>query len=373
MNISVKEADNIKYNNILIDKLSISSISIDPLKRVANFTVSYWNGTVFLGNESYTYKATYITPLTQQLILKSISVPYTISYTITINAKIGTQEYNLSIPSSPFPYLTNNLTIYYSQTDASIISLTQDSQKPNITTASYSCGNLSNTINVFYTVGGVKYNVTILNSLNLPCTAGITTLYKKSNNSDISLTADSTFTIPLQIETLNVKSVPNPMKPVSNQTNIYTRYETTPIYKTIEILPTLQIYYNQGNISDIYATTTTNYIGVSASFTSVTFITGITYEFTNLSYITNTNITVTFQSKQLSVTDSSVFDSISTSIYYNPLNISDIGIKDDIDKGKYIKLINMLTSTTSTADINALTSLFKTLIPQIQTPGTLSI
>ena len=57
---------NLKYllTDISIKKITISSISIDPLKRVANFTVSYWNGTLLLGQESKTYNATYTSPIT---------------------------------------------------------------------------------------------------------------------------------------------------------------------------------------------------------------------------------------------------------------------------------------------------------------------
>lgn len=69
---------------IIIKKITISSISIDPLKRIANFIVSYWNGTVLLGQETKTYNATYIQQITQP-VLKSLSVPSMTSYTISIS------------------------------------------------------------------------------------------------------------------------------------------------------------------------------------------------------------------------------------------------------------------------------------------------
>ena len=51
MDIDTSTADpSITYNSITVKKIKISSISIDPLKRIANFTVSYWNGTIFLGS-----------------------------------------------------------------------------------------------------------------------------------------------------------------------------------------------------------------------------------------------------------------------------------------------------------------------------------
>jgi hypothetical protein len=113
MNISVANRGDIKYADIIINKISISSISIDPLKRIANFTVSYWNDSVLLKQESYTYKATYTTEISPTL--KSISVPSMTSYAITINATIDNKIYTPLSFTSPFPYLTSGLTIHYSQ------------------------------------------------------------------------------------------------------------------------------------------------------------------------------------------------------------------------------------------------------------------
>jgi hypothetical protein len=384
----------ITYNNITVKKITISSFSIDPLKRIANFTVSYWNGTVFLGQESYTYKATYIQPITQP-VLKSLSVPSMTSYAIKINAKIGGTTYTIPPFTSLYPYLTSGLTIYYSQIDPSIISLvpattsynsmTIDTRAiPNkytytdtgsfgtfvsltnyasssnntgpgtipylsIANASYSFVDTNtNNIRVFYTVGDVQYSViTGQPTPSLLCRAGITTLYKNSDNV-LSVTTDPfNFNIPLQIgttDTLNVQSEPNTT--VSNsaiQTNIYiyNGYEATPIYKSVSVLPSLSIYYNPNNISDISVTASSTYTltASSVSFTSVIFIQESLYQFTNLSYIVN-NVTVTFQSKQLQIASSAIDSSI---ICQNPLNTSDIGFQDD--KTNYDNIISIMSST----------------------------
>jgi hypothetical protein len=406
----------ITYNNITVKKITISSISIDPLKRIANFTVSYWNGTVFLGQESYAYKATYITEITSQPTLKSISVSSTTSYTITINALVkvnGDIQYTQYTPftfTSAFPYLTSGLTIYYSQIDPSIISLDSTSNTsytsmskdtrviPNkytytgdfgtftlltnyaspsdntgsgtipylsITNASYSFVDTSN-IRVFYTVNDVQYNVKIAS--NLPCRAGITILYKNSDNL-LSVTTDPTnFNIPFPIATTDILSVKSESSTtVSNsaiQTNIY---DTTPIYKSVSALPTLTIYYNPNNISDISSTRTGNYTSSATlvSFTSVTFKAFNSYQFSNLNYTaTNKNgtsvIVVTFQSKQLSITSSAID---STKIYCNPLNTSDIGFQDD--KTNYDNLINIISLTTTAT--NTTTTQFTNLIKTFNT------
>ena len=417
----------ITYNSITVKKITISSISIDPLKRIANFTVSYWNGTVLLGNESYTYKATYIQPITPP-VLKSLSVPSTTSYTITINATIGgTLSYTIPPFTSLFPYLTSGLTIYYSQIDPSMISLVSTTTSYNsmardtrvipnkytytgsfgtfvsltnyaspfdntgagsipylsITNASYSFVDASNiNIRVFYTVNDVQYSVIITQPTpSLLCRAGITTLYKNSGNL-LSVTTDPiNYNIPLQIgtnDTLNVKSEPNTT--VSNpaiQTNMY---DTIPIYKSVSALPSLSIYYNPHNISDISATNTSPYtqIAYKVFFTSVTFIKDSpTYQFTNLSYSTSntSNATnVTFQSKQLTITSSQIEPA---PIYCNPLNTADIGFQDDT-KDKYDKLISIMTTTPTptTTKISTLLNLFNTTINKTVTfdyKGSLSI
>ena len=399
----------IAYNNITVQKITISSISIDPLKRIANFTVSYWNGTVLLGNESYTYKATYIQSITTPPVLKSLSVPSTTSYTITINATIGGTPY---IPplvfTSLFPYLTSGLTIYYNQIDPSMISLVSTSTSYNsmardtrvfpnkytytgsfgtfvsltnyaspfdntgsgsipylsIANASYSFVDANN-IRLFYTVNDVQYSVIITQPTpSLLCRAGITTLYKNSGNL-LSVTTDPiNYNIPLQIgtnDTLNVKSEPNTT--VSNpaiQTNMY---DTIPIYKSVTALPSLLIYYNPNNISDISATSTPPYTETAYKvfFTSVTFIkdSPTTYQFTNLSYSTSNtsnSTNVTFQSKQLTITSSQIEPA---QIYCNPLNTSDIGFQDETNKVNYDNLISIM-STTSTPTTTQFSNLIKT-------------
>lgn len=423
MDITVNNA-NLTYlaTNIPIKKITISSISIDPLKRIANFTVSYCNDRVFLGQELYTYKATYIQSITQQPTLKSIYLNSTTSfYTITINATIsGTPTPQLSF-TSPFPYLTSGLTIYYSQIDPSIISL-ESASTPytsveytditrnyiytgsfgtfkstanyeyssgipylSIENASYSYVDTNN-IRVFYTVNDTQYNV--IKESTLTCRAGITTLYTNSDNL-LSVTTDPiNFNIPLQIGTndiLTVQSEPNTT--VSNsfaQTNIY---DIITINKSVSTLPTLSIYYNPNNISDISATQTENYSSfqpTTASFTSVTFNSFNNYQFSNLSYTatnkSGTSVIVTFQSKQLSITSSQIEP---IQICCNPLNTSDIGFQDDTTK--YDNLISIMMSSTSmptsmptlanrmSALINTFNTIRNKTVSIIYTKGTFSI
>jgi hypothetical protein len=406
MDITVNPTDNIKWNNnILINKLSISLISIDPLKRIANFTVSYWNDTLFLGQESYTYKATYIEQIPDpQPLLKSISMFSTTSYTITINATIGGIQYTQYTPftfTSPFPYLTS-LTIYYSQFDPSIISLTQsndsyDSVTPTRTNgvnsytylssvngtftsfnnygsspgnapylsidASYAAADSDNAkINVFYTVNNIKYIVKINQPTpSLPCHGGIKTLYTNYNKSLLSVTTDSNYNIPLTIgssDTLNVQSVPNVS--YSTQTNTYIGY-TNSIYTPVS---NIIIYYNPNKISDISLSSVGSYIQTTANFTSVHLqdnTTPPTYTFSNLSYsvgdksITILNITLPVPSQT----------SLSPLIYRNPLNKQDIGFQDG--SANYDNLISLISSTVN----DKLTVLYN-LIKTFQTTKTIT-
>lgn len=432
MDIDVSSSTTLTYSNtnIPIKKITISSISIDPLKRIANFTVSYWNGSILLGQESYTYKATYTTPINSPPTLKSISVPSMTSYTITINANINNKEYTALSFTSPFSYLTSGLTIYYSQIDPSIISIvsantsytsmtytdvtvnrvvtrtyiytgsfgtfksTVNYASPSdntgsgtipylsIANASYSFVDASN-IRVFYTVGDVQYSViTGQPTPSLLCRAGITTLYTNSDNK-LSVTTDPfNFNIQLQIETndtLNVKSEPNTTVYNSAiQTNIYNGYEATPIYKSVSALPSLSIYYNQNNISDISVTNASPYTFTASnvSFTSVIFIKDSLYQFTNLSYVAN-NVTVTFQSKQLQIASSAIDSSI---ICQNPLNTSDIGFQDD--KTNYDNIISIMSSTPTPTTtqfynliktFNTTKNITSTSVSMNSTKGTLSI
>jgi hypothetical protein len=378
MNISVANHGDIKYADIIINKISISSISIDPLKRIANFTVSYWNGPVLLEQESYTYKSTYTKSIIQQPRLKSISVSFITSYTITIDASINTPSGRRSYPNkqitSPYPYLTyltnnnlsplspnnGNLTIYYNKNDPSIISIDSFLNSESLTHVSYAYGG-NDKLSVFYTVNDVQYNVNINQpSTHLFCHAGITTLYTNSDYSDISLTTNSIYAIPFQIggsNTLTVQSVPSTRLNVPNtQTNIYEGYDIRPFYKSVLALPTLKIYYNPDNISDISTTNTTPYIrtATGVTFTSATLITEslllFTYQFSNLSYTannsstTNPTVIVTFQNKQL--TTNSPLDS--AQLFCNPLDTSDIGFQDDnSDVSNYNLLIDMLTTKAS--------------------------
>jgi hypothetical protein len=255
----------------------------------------------------------------------------------------------------------------------------------SIENASYSYVDTNN-IRVFYTVNDTQYNV--IKESTLTCRAGITTLYTNSDNL-LSVTTDPiNFNIPRQIGTndiLTVQSEPNTT--VSNsciQTNIY---DIITINKSVSALPTLSIYYNPDNISDISATQTENYssfLPTTASFTSVTFNSFNNYQFSNLSYTatnkSGTSVIVTFQSKQLSITSSQIEP---IQICCNPLNTSDIGFQDDTTK--YDNLISIMMSSTSmptsmptlanrmSALINTFNTIRNKTVSIIYTKGTFSI
>lgn len=437
MDIDTSTADpSITYNSITVKKIKISSISIDPLKRIANFTVSYWNGTIFLGSETYTYKATYTTISDPQPLLKSLSVPSTTSYDIII--RLARRVDGVSQPdklitfTSPYPYLTyltSGLPIYYSQIDPSIISFnlentpyttvtpsastntytytlssgsgtfisstnyasSSDNTAPgvipylSITNASYSYVELGK-IRVFYSVNDVQYNV-IINQPAQPllCQGGITALYTNSDNSSLSLTTDpinfkNIFPLGTN-DTLTVKS--DPKTTVSNSAIQTNMYDTIPIYKSVSALPTLTIYYNPNKISEIFATPVETYTQVSASFTSVTFKAHNSYQFSNLSYTAvNTNgtsVIITFQSKQLLITSSAIEPDPASQIYYNPLNTSDIGFYDNpTNYNNIISIMSLPISDTATK-ISNLINTFNTIKNNTRTflmdstKGTLSI
>ena len=133
----------------------------------------------------------------------------------------------------------------------------------------------------------------------------------------------------------------------------------------MSVLPSLSIYYNPNNISDISATLVETYTPVYASFTSVTFKAHNSYQFSNLSYTAvNTNgtsVIITFQSKQLTIASSAIEPDPASQIYYNPLNTSDIGFQDDpTNYNNIISIMSLPISDTATK-ISNLINTFNTI------------
>ena len=353
MDIDTSTADpSIIYNSITVKKITISSISIDPLKRIANFTVSYWNGTVLLGQETKTYNATYTMLMTTQPTLKSISMPVITTYNTTITLN-GTQY---TIDTTVFPYFTSGLTIYYNPTDPSMISLEliQGQGYTQFDNAMYTQG-ANDTIDIFYTINTIRYNITGVTSSSKP-TAGITTIYRNSAKNKISLTMDSTFYDKYQLSQSDTISVRSVQQNLLQQTQTYSYVNIpTPIYKQSSTLPSLTIYYNPATISEISLTNAGVYTQQkTATFFSVVQDTQDTskYIFSNINY-TVANKNITLSNKTLT----GPLDSTNLpSLYCNPLNTSDISLTQSTSLGEYNNLLMFLNDpvNTNTASISPL-------------------
>lgn len=339
---------------IIIKKITISSISIDPLKRIANFTVSYWNGTVLLGQETKTYNATYTMLMTTQPTLKSISMSVITTYNTTIT--LNTTPY--TIDTTLFPYFTSGLTIYYKKIDPSIISLEVPADLSNyqkIDNAMFTQSANNGKIDIFYTINSIQYNITEVTSSSKP-TAGITTIYYNSDRSKISLTMDSTFYDKLsQADTISVRSV---QQNLLQQTQTYSYVNIpTPIYKpslspNLPTLPSLTIYYNPATISDISLTNTGVYNQQKpATFFSVVQDTQDTnkYIFSNINYtVDNKNITLSNKTLTGPLNSTNL-----PSLYCNPLNTSDISLTQSATED-YKNLLTFLNDPVNTASISPL-------------------
>lgn len=347
----------ITYNNITVKKITISSISIDPLKRIANFTVSYWNGTVLLGQESKTYNATYTLPTNPTL--NSISMPVITTYNTTITLTLtGGQPILYTIDTTLFPYFTSGLTIYYNPTDPSMISLVPTQNYIQFDNAMYTSDNRSTGIDIFYTINTIQYNITGVTSSSKP-NAGITTIYYNSNKSKISLTMDSTFIDKYQLSQTDTISVRSVQQNLLQQTQTYSYVGiSTPIYKPSSSLPSLTIYYNPATISDISLTSS----GVYTQTTTATFFSVVQdvdtskYIFSNINYkVSDRNVTLS--NKTLTGPLNSTNLPGLSQLYCNPLNQSDISPTQSTSDD-YNKLLTFL-QTNPTSD--TISPLIKTL------------
>jgi hypothetical protein len=355
MDITVNDP-NLTYltTGISIKKITISSISIDPLKRIANFTVSYWNGSVLLGQETKTYNATYTMAMTTQPTLKSISMPVITTYNTTITLN----NIAYTIDTTLFPYFTSGLTIYYKTTDPSIISLEPIAGHTQFDNAMFTSGDRPSSIDIFYTIGSIQYNITGILSPSSKPTAGITTIYYNSDRTKISLTMDSIFNDKYQLiqsDTILVRSVKQNLP--QTQTYSYVNI-STPIYKSSDLLPSLNIYYNPDNISDISLKRVGVYTTgpITARFFSVV-KDSTNYIFSNINYaVGNKNITL---SKTINVQlDSTNLPDLS-SLYCNPLNQSDISITPS-NPDDYTKLLTFLNAPATLGSISPLIKILNT-------------
>ena len=343
---------------ISIKKITISSISIDPLKRIANFTVSYWNGTVLLGQETKTYNATYTMFMTTQPTLKSISMPVITTYNTTISLTLtGGQPILYTIDSTVFPYFTSGLTIYYNPTDPSMIKLEQGQGYTQFDNAMYTQGATNDTIDIFYTINTIRYNITGVTSSSSKPTAGITTIYHNSAKNKISLTMDSTFYDKYQLSQSDRILVRSVQQNLLQQTQTYSYVNIpTPIYKPSSTLPSLTIYYNSVTISDISLTNLSGYIQTTATFFSVVQDTQDTnkYIFSNINYTVGSR-NVTLSNKTLTGLDSTNLPSL----YCNPLNTSDISLTRSATED-YKNLLTFLNDPVNTNTVS-ISPLIKTL------------
>jgi hypothetical protein len=336
---------------ISIKKITISSISIDPLKRIANFTVSYWNGTVLLGQETKTYNATYTMLMTTQPTLKSISMPVITTYNTTIT--LNSTQY--TIDTTVFPYFTSGLTIYYNPTDPSMISLIPTQNYIQFDNAMYTSAEIHypGRIDIFYTIENIQYKIIALVSSS-KSTAGITTIYYNSGRTKISLTMDSTFYDKYQLSQTDTISVRSVQQNLLQQTQTYSYVNIpTPIYKQSSTLPSLTIYYNPDKISDISLTNLSGYIQTTATFFSVVQDTN-KYIFSNINYTVGSR-NVTLSNKTLTGLDSTNLPPL----YCNPLNQYDISLTQSTPDD-YNKLLTFLNDPLNIVSISPLIKILNT-------------
>jgi hypothetical protein len=291
-----------------------------------------------------------------QPTLKSISMPVITTYNTTITLN-GT---SYTIDTTLFPYFTSGLTIYYKTTDHSIISLEPTAGYTQFNNAMFTSGDRPSAIDIFYTIDSIQYNITGIVSSSSKPTAGITTIYYNSDRTKISLTMDSIFNDKYQLiqnDTILVRSVKQNLLQ-KTQTYSYVNI-STPIYKSSDLLPSLNIYYNPDNISDISLTRGGVYTDgpIIARFFSVVKDTP-NYIFSNINYtVGNKNITLSNKTLTGQLNSANLPDLSSLSC--NPINQSDISITPS-NPDDYTKLLTFLNAPATQTTISPLIQILNT-------------
>lgn len=369
--------------NLPVTKISISSIQIDPLKRIASFTISFWtsntpnDNSIFLGQKVYSCNCTYTVPIINPNVFSITSYQTSPQfYTITIKDK----NTNVCTFTSMFPYYDTNsdLYVFYDQNTpwqftGPTGSYTGNNLSKTIVDKYTSSDSDINSIDVWYTTSnGIQYLRTNVANTQLKPKGTIKFLYSTDPNnlsgpSGPSVTTDSIYpyqfnmpddyyvrselqtnsqssyitTIVLNgytnsIQTLNIPVIgPTGLQGNFNNFNFYNQLITGPTGTTGT--------YSTAQFLDY--TLYTGYTGVQNRFTGY-YYTGYTgtsgYKLTNLQYtpdIPNTTVIIP------SVIVSDISQKTPLQYCSNPLNSTDIGIMDPSSYSIYNAILSMLQST----------------------------
>lgn len=392
-------------SGLSISKISISSIQIDPIKRIATFTIIFWasNGDTFisLGQKTYTCNSTYTLPVTTTIFDVSSTPSIYQLYIITVsdsNNKI------LFTFNSQFPYYStnSNLFIYYRTnaphnfTGPTGSGYTIPGYFPTLLDK-YTASTNAKSIDLWYTVNNIQYLKKNVKNTNLQSSGNITAFYSTSAqgltgglpttdpmhpyafpmttvyNVRTQLQSQSSYTISRQIDgQLNNIQMSSTTLPCIGVTGLNYYMNDPKFYNQQMIGPTGGTgTYTSGNF--LYYTLYTGYTGYEyIGGTGITgyYYTGYSgttgYQINNLQYTMQDLPDTTIFISSVIVTDIS---DPTTTIQYgsNPLNSTDVGI---IDSGS----ADMYTSILSLGDKGSVS--IKTLLDnslQLSSTSTISI
>ena len=348
--------------NLPVTKISISSIQIDPLKRIASFTISFWasntpnDNSIFLGQKVYSCNCTYTVPIINPNVFSITSYQTSPQfYTITIKDKTNT---NVCTFTSMFPYYDTNsdLYVFYDQnTPWQFIgptgSYTDNNLSKTIVDKYTSSDSDINSIDVWYTTSnGIQYLRTNVANTQLKPKGTIKFLYSTDPNnltgpSGPSVTTDSIY--PYQFNMPDDYYVRSEL-----QTNSHSSYITTIVLngytnsiQTLNI-PVIGPTGLQGNFNNFYNQLITGPTGTTGTYSTAQFLDytlGTSgYKLTNLQYtpdIPNTTVIIP------SVIVSDISQKTPLQYCSNPLNSTDIGIMDPSSYSIYNAILSMLQST----------------------------
>jgi hypothetical protein len=358
--------------NLPVTKISISSIQIDPLKRIASFTISFWasnktnDNSIFLGQKSYSCNCTYTVPINATV------------FNVTTQQN-GPQLYTISIKddkngivctfTSLFPYYDTNsdLYVYYDPNTPWQFTGPTGNGPTGMSFSKVdkytSSANISN-IDVWYTTpNGIQYLRTNVAGTNLKPKGSIKFLYSTDPNnltgpSGPSVTTDSNY--PYQFDIPDNYYVHSELQSSqSSYTTIKLNGYTNTIQKSnISVIGPSGLggkfnNFNQlitgptgttGTYSSAQFLNYTLYTSVQNGSSGLTgYYTGATgYKLANLHYTPNIKDTTVIIP---SVIVSDISDPTPPQYYSNPLNSNDIGIMDTTSYNVYNAILSMLQST----------------------------
>jgi len=381
-----KISESSTLDSLPVTKISISSIQIEPLKRIASFTISFWasnkpnDNSIFLGQKSYNSNSTYTVPIINPTIFSLTSFQTSPEF-YTISIKDNSKN-NVCTFTSLFPYydINSDLYVYYNPntpwefTGPTGINMDLPglsfSKVDKYTTSSSDI----NSIDLWYTTpNGIQYLRTNVAGTNLKPKGTIKYLYSTDPNkitgtpsvtmdsihpyqfnmpvdycvrSELQTNSQSSYTITLNgytnsIQTSNIPVIgPKGLQGKFNNFNFYNQLITGPSGTTGT--------YSSAQFLDY--TLYTGYTGVKNLQNGSNGLTGYYYtgysgttgyRLANLKYTPNiSNTTVIIPS----VIVSDISDPTIIQYYSNPLNSNDIGIMDS-SYSIYNSILSMLQST----------------------------